>query len=131
MDKQINTYKTIDEYIALFPSGIQQKLIAMCAVIRSVAPEATEKISYQMPTFFLKGNLVHFAAFQDHIGFFPTPSGVEQFKGELLAYKTSKGTIQFPIDQPIPLDLVRRITAFRVKENLAQADAKLKKKPHG
>jgi len=131
VDNKLQAPRSIDEYIKQFPPGIQQKLEEIRAVIRSVAPEATEKISYQMPTFYLEGNLVHFAAFQDHISFFPTPSGVEQFSDELRAYKTSKGTIQFPLDKPIPFDLVRRITTFRVAENLAQVDAKLKKKPHG
>ena len=131
VDNKLHAPRSIDEYIKQFPPGIQQKLEEIRAVIRSAATEATEKISYQMPTFYLEGNLVHFAAFKNHIGFFPTPSGVEQFKDELLAYKTSKGAIQFPLDKPIPFDLIRRITTFRVAENLAQVDAKLKKKPHG
>jgi len=130
MDHQNNTCTTIDEYIALFPPVIQTRLNEIRAVIRGAAPLASEKISYQMPTFYLEGNLVHFAAFKNHIGFFPTPSGIESFSGELRQYQTSKGTIQFPIDQPIPLDLVRRITAFRVKENLAKAAAKTKRSRH-
>ena len=129
MDKQ-KSYTTIDEYIALFPPEVQVKLEEIRTAIREVVPSAIEKISYQMPTFFLEGNLVHFAAFKHHIGLFPTPSGIEQFAPELAPYKTSKGTIQFPLDQPIPIDLVRRITAFRVAENLAKAALMRKKRSH-
>jgi len=89
----------------------------MRRTIREAAPDAVEAISYQMPTFKLNGNLVHFAAYKKHIGFYPTPSGVEAFREELSAYKVSKGAIQFPIDQPMPLDLVRRIVQFRVAQN--------------
>ena len=89
----------------------------MRRTIREAAPDAVEAISYQMPTFKLNGNLVHFAAYKNHIGFYPTPSGVEAFREELSAYKVSKGAIQFPIDQPMPLDLVRRIVQFRVAQN--------------
>jgi uncharacterized protein YdhG (YjbR/CyaY superfamily) len=124
VDNKLHAPRSIDEYIKQFPPGIQQKLEEIRAVIRSAATEATEKISYQMPTFYLEGNLVHFAAFQDHISFFPTPSGVEQFSDELRAYKTSKGTIQFPLDKPIPFDLIRRITAYRVEENRSKVTSK-------
>ncbi len=117
---------SIDEYIAGFAPEIQEKLQAMRSTIRGAAPEASEKISYQMPTFYLQGNLVHFAAFKNHIGFFPTGSGVEHFLPELGSYKTSKGTIQFPLDRPLPLELVGQITRFRVEENLARARAKKK-----
>ena len=92
------------------------------------APNAGEKISYQMPTFTLKGNLVHFAAYKKHIGFYPTPSGIEKFKKELSIYKGTKGYVQFPLDQPIPYDLVREIVTFRVQENLEKAEAKRKQK---
>jgi uncharacterized protein YdhG (YjbR/CyaY superfamily) len=126
VDNKIQALRTIDEYIMGFPPDIQQKLQEIRAVIRETAPEATEKISYQMPTFYLKGNLVHFAAFNDHLSLFPAPSGVEKFMAELGDYKTSKGTIQFPIDQPVPLDLVKRITAFRVEENRNKATSKKK-----
>ena len=119
---------TIDEYIAGFPPEIQLMLEQIRNTIKSAAPGATEKISYQMPTFFLKGNLVHFAAFQNHIGFYPVPSGIEAFREELSAYKGGKGSVQFPLDKPLPLDLVARIVSFRVKENLAKAEAKLKVK---
>jgi uncharacterized protein YdhG (YjbR/CyaY superfamily) len=107
---------TIDEYIAQFPDNVQQILVKIRAVIRDAAPEATEKISYQMPTFYLKGNLVHFAAFKRHIGFYPVPSGIEAFKEELSGYKGAKGSVQFPLDEPIPYDLIRRIVLFRVDE---------------
>ena len=109
---------TIDEYIGGFPEEIQKKLSALRVAIKNEAPDAEEKISYQMPTFAQNGNLVHFAAFKNHIGFYPAPSGIENFKEELARYKTSKGAIQFPLDGEIPLDLVREIVRFRLKENL-------------
>jgi len=96
---------------------VQPILQEIRAVIREAAPEATEKISYQMPTFYLNGNLVHFAAYQRHIGFYPTPSGTEQFEQELSAYKRAKGSVQFPLDQPMPYDLIRRMVQFRTAEN--------------
>jgi uncharacterized protein YdhG (YjbR/CyaY superfamily) len=120
--------KTIDEYIAGFPPDIQDSLKKMRLTIHEAAPEAQETISYQMPTFTLHGNLVHFAAFKKHIGFYPVPSGIEAFKDELSVYKLGKGSVQFPLDQPIPYDLIRRIVQFRVQENLAKAAAKAKKK---
>jgi uncharacterized protein YdhG (YjbR/CyaY superfamily) len=120
-------FSSIDAYIASFPDEIQALLKAMRATIRAAAPEAEEKISYQMPTFFLKGNLVHFAAFKYHIGFYPAPRGIDEFKEELSIYKGAKGSVQFPFDQPLPLDLVARIVRFRVAENLAAAEAKARK----
>jgi len=107
----------IDEYIAQFPREIQEKLQKIRATIKSVVPEATEAISYQMPTFKLNGNLVHFAAFKNHIGFFPTSSGVKAFESELKEYVHATGSIQFPLDKPIPFSLIKKITKFRVKEN--------------
>ena len=98
------------------------------ATIKAAAPEAVEKISYQMPTFAQNGNLVHFAAFTKHIGFYPVPTGIEAFKAELAVYKQGKGSVQFPLDQPMPLDLISRIVQFRVQENLAKAQAKASKK---
>lgn len=98
----------------------------MRATIHAAAPEATEKISYEMPTFYQQGNVVHFAAFKNHIGFFPAPSGIERFAQEIGPYQTSKGTLQFPLTQPIPFDLVTKITEFRVQENLTRAKAKKK-----
>jgi uncharacterized protein YdhG (YjbR/CyaY superfamily) len=107
----------IDDYIAQFPDDVRQILTRIRAVIKEAAPQATEKISYQMPTFYLNGNLVHFAVHKRHIGFYPTPSGIEAFKEELSAYQGAKGSVQFPLDQPIPYDLIRRIVQFRVAEN--------------
>lgn len=124
-------YTSIDEYIAMFPEEIRRLLEQMRATIRAAAPEAQEKISYQMPTFFLNGNLVHFAAHTDHIGFYPTPSAIERFQKELAGYQTSKGAVQFPMDRPLPLELVNRIVRFRVAENLEKARRKAtgKKQP--
>ena len=116
--------KTIDEYIAGFPPDIQEILEKIRAVIHSEAPEAQETINYQMPTFVLNGNLVHFAAFKNHIGFYPTPSGIEKFQKEIAKYKYAKGSVQFPLDQPIPYDLIRKIVKFRVKENKAKGKKK-------
>jgi len=113
--------QTIDEYIAGFPQDVQEILEKLRLTIRAAAPDAAEKISYQMPTFFLKGNLVHFAAFKNHIGFYPAPTGIEEFEAELSAYVGGKGSVRFPIDQPMPLDLISRIVKFRVKENLEKA----------
>lgn len=108
---------SIDEYIASFPGDIQALLEKLRLTIRLAAPDAMEKISYGMPTFYLNGNLVHFAAFKHHIGFYPTPSGISAFQGELGKYKTSKGAVQFPLDKPLPLELVKKIVGFRVTEN--------------
>ena len=123
-----NTYTTIDEYIALFPADIRDRLEAIRSAIHDAAPEAAEKISYQMPTFHQQGNVVHFAAFTNHIGFFPGASGVAAFANRLTAYKTSKGTIQFPNKQPLPLELVKEITRWRVEENKRIAEARKRKK---
>lgn len=128
MDKNNRGFNSIDEYIASFPEDIQNILNDIRATIRAAAPEATEKISYQMPTFFLNGNLVHFAAFKNHVGFYPTPSGIDEFKAELSKYKGSKGSIQFPIDQPVPLDLIAKIVKYRISENLKKAVGKSKRK---
>jgi len=120
--------KNIDEYIAGFPQGIQEILEKIRSTIKKAAPNAEETISYQMPTFNLKGNLVHFAAFNNHIGFYPTPTGTEKFQKELSVYKGAKGSVRFPLDEPIPFDLISKIVKFRVKENLESAKAKGKKK---
>jgi uncharacterized protein YdhG (YjbR/CyaY superfamily) len=120
--------KTIDEYIAGFPKDVQVILEKVRETIRKAAPGAEETINYQIPTFTLKGNLVHFAAFKKHIGFYPTPTGVEKFKEELSVYEGAKGSVKFPLDEPIPYDLITRIVEFRVKENLERAEAKRKKK---
>lgn len=115
------TPRTIDEYIAGFSPDVQDVLQKIRLTIREAAPDAQETISYQMPTFTLKGNLVHFAAFKSHIGFYPVPTGIEAFRDELAVYKQGKGSVQFPLDQPIPYDLISKIVAFRVQENLAKA----------
>jgi uncharacterized protein YdhG (YjbR/CyaY superfamily) len=117
---QRTRFNTIDEYIDTFPKSIQDVLQELRRTIRKAAPEAEEAISYQIPTFRLSGNLVHFAAFKNHIGFFPTSSGIRAFKKELSGYELSKGTVRFPMDKPLPLSLVSRIVKFRVKENLAK-----------
>jgi uncharacterized protein YdhG (YjbR/CyaY superfamily) len=109
---------TIDEYIDTFPPDIQCLLNELRAFIKAEVPEATEKISYGMPTFFLFGNLVHFAAFKDHYSLFPAPSGIEQFIDELRDYRTGKGTLSFPFDKPIPWELIRKVVKFRKEENL-------------
>lgn len=110
----------IDNYINCFPEEIQQRLYQIRDTIRQAAPEATEKISYMMPTFFLNGNLVHFAGYKNHIGLYPAPSGIEAFQKELSIYKNAKGSVRFPHDQPLPLGLVSEIVKFRVIENNAK-----------
>ncbi len=120
--------KTIDDYIAGFPEDVQAILQKVRQTIKAAAPNAQETINYQMPTFTLNGNLVHFAAFKNHIGFYPTPTGIEQFKDELSVYKGAKGSVQFPLDKPMPYDLIRRIVVFRVEEAVAHAAAKRRKK---
>ena len=119
--------ENIDEYIASFPKDVQEILGELRATIREAAPEAEEAISYQMPTFRLKGNLVHFAAYKNHVGFYPTPSGIEKFIKELSAYEGAKGSVKFPIDQPLPLETISKIVKFRVQENLEKVESKSKK----
>ena len=111
---------SMDEYIQSFPEEIRRKLIEIRSLIHQQAPEAEEKISYRLPTFYLHGNLVHFGAFSNHIGFYPTSSGIEKFESELSQYKHSKGAVQFPLDEPLPVDLIARIVRFRVEENRAK-----------
>ncbi len=116
---------SIDEYLAGFPKHIQKILGQVRAAIKKAAPGAEEKISYAIPTFTLNGkNLVHFAAFKNHIGFYPAPTGSEAFKKELSVYKTGKGSVQFPLDQPMPLTLVTKIVAYRVKETITKTSVK-------
>ena len=110
----------ITDYILQFPPEVQEKLNQMRDAILEIAPESTEKIAYGIPTFCLKGNVVHFAGYKTHIGFYPGADGIEAFAAELGAYKRSKGTVQFPLDQPLPLELVRRITTYRKEQNLAK-----------
>jgi uncharacterized protein YdhG (YjbR/CyaY superfamily) len=119
------TPKTIDEYIAGFPRDVQKILQKIRMTIQKAAPDAEEAIKYQIPTFTLKGNLVHFAAYQTHIGFYPSPTGIEKFKNEVAVYGSGKGTLKFPLDKPIPFELISKIVKFRVKE---REEAKAKKK---
>jgi uncharacterized protein YdhG (YjbR/CyaY superfamily) len=120
-------FKNIDDYIATFPKNVQHTLRELRSAIKESAPEAEETISYGMPTFKLNGNLVHFAAYEKHIGFYPTASAILAFKERLSIYKQSKGAVQFPIDGPIPLDIVREMVRFRVKENLTKGARRRKK----
>lgn len=117
MDNKKPAFTNIDEYISLQPDDIKEILLKIREVVRINAPEASEKISYQMPTFFYNGNLVHFAAFKNHIGFYPTPSGIVEFEEELKPYKHQKGSIRFPLNEEIPYELIGKIVAHRYKEN--------------
>lgn len=128
MDNNKSSFTSIDEYIATFPKEVQAILRELRETIKAAAPDAEEKFSYGMPTFFLNGNLVHFAAFKTHIGFYPTPSGIEAFQKELSIYKGAKGSVQFPIDQPLPLHLISKIVRFRVAENVKNTKIKSSKK---
>lgn len=121
-------FTSINEYIATFPEETQRVLEELRATIKAAAPEAEEKISYQIPTFSLHGNLVHFAAWKKHIGFYPTSSGTQAFKRELSIYAGAKGSIKFPIDKPLPLSLISKIVKFRVAENLKSAKIKSSKR---
>jgi uncharacterized protein YdhG (YjbR/CyaY superfamily) len=123
--------KNIDEYIAAFEPGTQKLLNQLRATIQKAAPQAAEAISYQMPAFRLNGNLVHFAAYKNHIGFYPAPSGIESFKKQLSPYPSSKGAVKFPLDQPLPLSLIEKIVRFRVKENLVTVKPAKKKRSTG
>lgn len=107
----------VDEYIAAYPTDVQEILFKIRKIIKEAAPQAKETIGYRMPTYKLNGNLVHFAAYKKHIGFYPTPPAIVAFQKELSPYKQSKGAVQFPIDQPIPYDLVKKIVKYRVKES--------------
>jgi uncharacterized protein YdhG (YjbR/CyaY superfamily) len=119
---------TVDEYIATFPAEVQELLQKIRQTIRSAAPQAIETISYQMPAYMLNGGLLSFAAWKTHIAIYPAPQGDEQFNAELSLYKTEKSTVRFPLDKPIPYDLIRKIVEIRVKNNLEKAESKQKKK---
>ncbi|MGQ2984947.1 iron chaperone [Flavobacterium sp.] len=123
----MNKPNDINEYIAAFPPDIRNILQGVRETIQKAAPEATEKISYALPTFYLQGNLVHFAAFTSHLGFYALPSGNKEFQEELSKYKTGKGSIQFPLNEPMPHALIEKIVKFRVAENLEKAALKNKK----
>jgi uncharacterized protein YdhG (YjbR/CyaY superfamily) len=120
------TFQTIDEYVKTFPKNIQKILGTVRQAIKKSAPAAEEAISYQIPTFKLKGNLVHFAAFKNHIGFYPGAEAIKVFQKKISSYKSSKGTIQFPIDRPMPLTLISKIVEYRAKVNSSK-DSKKKK----
>ena len=129
MEEIKKKFNSIDEYILQFSPEVQEKLHALRKVIEESAPDAKEKISYQMPTFVLHRNLVHFAAYKNHIGFYPTSSGIEAFKHKISDYKSSKGAVQFPLDQILPYELIGEIIKFRVAEEIKkEAERKLKKK---
>ncbi|HMG33190.1 MAG TPA: DUF1801 domain-containing protein [Blastocatellia bacterium] len=119
---------TIDEYISQFPSEIQEILEKIRKTIRKAAPRAEEAISYQIPTFKQNGNLVHFAAYKNHIGFYPAPRNDPKFKAELARYEGAKGTLKLPLDKPIPLALISKIVKFRVEKNIERAAARQKKR---
>jgi uncharacterized protein YdhG (YjbR/CyaY superfamily) len=121
MERSDAACDSIDEYISQFPGEVQERLRELRRVIRAAAPDAEEKLSYRMPAFVLHGNLVYFAAFKNHIGFYPTSSGIEAFKAELAGFKGAKGSVQFPLDKPLPYELISRIVRFRVAENIARA----------
>jgi uncharacterized protein YdhG (YjbR/CyaY superfamily) len=120
--------QTIDEYIAAFPPNVQDILQKIRTIIAQAAPDAEETIKYQIPTFVWHGNLVHFAAFQHHIGFYPTPSAIEAFSRELARYKNAKGSVQFPLDQPVPYGLIQKMVEFRVKETREKIAVRKRKK---
>ena len=124
MEATKGRFHSIEDYISLFPEEVQTKLQMIRRCIQNAAPEAEETISYQIPTFKLNGNLVHFAAYKNHIGFYPAASGIEAFKQELSPYKMARGSVQFPIDEPPPLSLISQIVAFRVRENLMKKKIK-------
>lgn len=125
MEKNKPSLESIDAYIQSYPEHVQLKLQAIRAIIKTTVPEAKEKISYGMPGFMYKGPLMYYAAFKNHIGLYPTPNGVEEFKSELSRYKQGKGSVQFPVNEAMPLELIARIAAFRAEENrLKESDRK-------
>ena len=124
MKNSLAAPRSVDDYIGGFPDELQRVLRRVRRVIQRAVPTADEVICYQMPTYRMEGNLVHFALCKNHLGFYPAPSGIAAFSRQLAGFKTSKGAVQFPLDQPIPLDLIRDIVMFRVKENRAKAAAK-------
>jgi uncharacterized protein YdhG (YjbR/CyaY superfamily) len=128
MKKTRDAPGSIDEYIAGFSPDVQKKLKQVRAAIRKAAPGVTETIRYGIPTFFLNENLVHFAAFRSHVGFYPTPSGIRKFKAALIFYKSAKGSVRFPVDKPMPLKLIRDITAFRVREVRTRSPGRMKRR---
>jgi len=128
MKRRRTAPKDINQYIAAFPPAVRAKLRTIRGAIRKAAPQAKEAIKYQMPTFTQHGNLVHFAAYQHHIGFYPAPRALEQFKEELSAYEGSKGAVRFPLDKPVPVGLIGRIVKFRVQQDRERAAAGKKRR---
>jgi uncharacterized protein YdhG (YjbR/CyaY superfamily) len=126
--KQGIKFKTVDEYILMFPHEVRMKLETLRAIIIKAAPQSTEEISYNMPAYRQNKVLVYFAAYKNHIGLYPTASGIMKFKKEISCYKSSKGAVQFSIDEPLPLALIRNIVKFRVKEDEEKVKLKVKKK---
>ena len=126
MDKPKAGFNSIDEYIATFPPNIQEILQTIRATIKAAVPDATERISYQMPTFYQHGNIVSFAAWKNHIGLYPAPSGMNEFAEELSKYAGDKGSVRFPLNEPMPLELIAQIAQYRAAENTANAAAKAK-----
>lgn len=120
--------QTIDEYIAGFPPAVQATLAKIRTTIKEAAPEAQETLKYKIPTFTLKGNLVSFAAYKNHIGLYPVPTGTQAFNKALSVYRAAKATVRFPLDQPIPFDLISQLVKFRVKDQLKRAETNKKKK---
>ena len=128
MDSSKHKFANVDEYISMFPKKTQIKLQQVRATIKKAAPQAEEIISYNLPAYKQNGMLVFFAAYKNHIGFYPTGSGIQAFQKEIKDYKSSKGAVQFPIDEPLPLNLITKIVKFKMKENFEKASAKTKKK---
>jgi uncharacterized protein YdhG (YjbR/CyaY superfamily) len=124
MEEKVQAMKSVDEYIAQFSPEIQKRLVEIRKLIREEAPEAQEKISWQMPTYVLNGNLVHFAAHKNHLGFYPGAEGIEVFSEKIAGFKSSKGAVQFPYNQPLPAELVREIVRFRIEANQRDAEQK-------
>jgi uncharacterized protein YdhG (YjbR/CyaY superfamily) len=123
MEEKHREIPTIDDYMKNFPKEVQKKLESIRNLVKKIAPEAQEKISYQMPTFYLNGNLIHFAAFKNHIGLYPTPNGISAFQKELSKYRNAKGSVQFPMDEALPMDLIKRIVKYRLEKNRNKANA--------
>jgi uncharacterized protein YdhG (YjbR/CyaY superfamily) len=124
-----NIASDVDSYISGYPPKVQVMMLKLRSCIRKAAPDAEESISYMMPAYKFHGPLVYFGGYERHIGFYPTGSGIEPFKKEISAYKHSKGTVQFPLNEPLPLDLIERMVKYRVKENFEKAEVKKKKAP--
>jgi uncharacterized protein YdhG (YjbR/CyaY superfamily) len=126
--RNMQTAKNIDEYIKAFPADVQKILEKVRQTIKKAAPDAEEAVKYGIPTFVLNGNLVHFGGYKDHVGFYPDPRGIKELQKELAPYQAGKGTLKFPLDNPIPYDLITKVVKLRVEQNLKKAKAKEKKR---